>query len=92
MPTMEANRLGLQLSASTCSLGAANKEIMQVLGFVNLTLHMQSYKGSIRMVPQLNFDQILGNDLFKQAKVAIMPSVGSILIVDEMNPRFMKVA
>lgn len=94
MSAKETSRLGLQLSVSTCSLWVANKEIIQVLGIANLTLRMQSQQGRmcIVIVPQLNFDLIVRNDFFVEAKAVVKLSTGRILIMDEMNLCFVKMA
>ena len=56
----------------------------------NMAIQMGDWKGTIDFlsVPLDDFDFILGNDFFQRAKVALLPHLNGLLIMDEKQPCF----
>ena len=53
-------------------------------------IQVRNWSGHVTLmvVPLDDFDVIMGNDFFKAAKVALMPYLGGLLILDESTPCF----
>ena len=56
----------------------------------NMAIQMGDWKGTIDFLsaPLDDFDFILGNDFFQRAKVALLPHLNGLLIMDEKQPCF----
>ena len=89
--TKEAARLGLKLAKDDSKLKAVNSQAQETHGMAkNMTIQMGDWKGTIDFlsVPLDDFDFILGIDFFQRAKVALLPHLNGLLIMDEKQPCF----
>ena len=89
--TREAARLGLKLAKDDSKLKAVNSQAQETHGMAkNMAIQMGDWKGTIDFlsVPLDDFDFILGNDFFQRAKVALLPYLNGLLIMDEKQPCF----
>ena len=84
--TRETTRLGLKLAKDDNKLKAVNSQAQETHGLVkNVAIQMGDWKGTIDFlsVPLDDFDFILGNDFFQRAKVALLPHLNGLLIMDK---------
>ena len=84
--TRETTRLGLKLAKDDNKLKAVNSQAQETHGLVkNVEIQMGDWKGTIDFlsVPLDDFDFILGNDFFQRAKVALLPHLNGLLIMDK---------
>ena len=82
----EVARLGLKLAKDDNKLKAVNSQAQETHGMAkNMAIQMGDWKGTIDFlsVPLDDFDFILGNDFFQRAKVALLPHLNGLLIMDE---------
>ena len=89
--TKEAARLGLKLTRDDSKLKAVNSQAQETHGMAkDMAIQMGNWKGTIDFfrVPLDDFDFILGNDFFQRAKVALLPHLNGLLIMDEKQPCF----
>ena len=89
--TKEAARLGLNLAKDDSKLKAVNSQAQETHGMAkNMEIQIGDWKGTIDFlsVPLDDFDFILGNDFFQRAKVALLPHLNGLLIMDEKQPCF----
>ena len=87
----ETARLGLKLAKNDRKLKAMNSQAQETHGLVkNEAIHMGDWKCTINFlsVPLEDFDFILGNHFFQRAKVALLPHLNGLLIMDEKQPCF----
>ena len=84
--TRETTRLGLKLAKYDNKLKAVNNQAQETHGLEkNVTIQMGDWKGTVDFlsVPLDDFDFISGNDFFQRAKVALLPHLNGLLIMDE---------
>ena len=89
--TKEAARLGLKLVKDDNKLKFVNSQAQETHGMAkNMEIQIGDWKGTIDFlsVPLDDFDFILGNDFFQRAKVALLPHLNGLLIMDEKQPCF----
>ena len=89
--TRETVGLGLKLAKDDSKLKAVNSQAQEIHGLAKkVVIQMGDWKGTIDFlsVPLDDFDFILGNDFFQRAKVALLPHVNGLLIIDEKQPCF----
>ena len=89
--TREIARLGLKLVKDDNKLKVMNNQAQETHGLAkDLTIQMSDWKGIIDFlsVPLDDFDFILGDDFFQRAKVALLPHLNRLLIMDEKQPCF----
>ena len=87
----EAARLGLKLAKDDSKLKVVNSQEQETHGMAkNMEIHMGDWKGTIDflILPLDDFDFILGNDFFQRDKVALLPHLNGLLIMDENQPCF----
>ena len=87
----EAAKLGLKLTEDDSKLKAVNSQAQETHDMAkNMAIQMGDWKGTIDFlsVPLDYFDFILGNDFFQRAKVALLPHLNGLLIMDEKQPCF----
>ena len=91
--TKEATRLGLKLEEDTSRIKAVNSKAQKIQG-VAKTVPMQigDWKGmcSLFCVPLDDFDLILGVDFLLRAKVALIPHLGGLMVLEEKQPCFVQ--
>ena len=84
--TKEAARLRLKLTRDNNKLKVVNNQAQDTHGMAkDMAIQMGDWKGTIDFlsVPLDDFDFILGNDFFQRAKVASLPHLNGLLIMDE---------
>ena len=84
--TRETTRLGLKLAKDDIKLKAVNSQAQETHGLAkNVEIHMGDWKCTINFlsVPLDDFHFILGNDFFQRNKVALLPHLNGLLIMDE---------
>ena len=84
--TRETTRLGLKLAKDDSKLKAVNSQAQEMHGRTkNVEIQMGDWKCTIDFlsVPLDDFDFILGNYFFQRAKVALLPHLNGLLIMDE---------
>ena len=89
--TRETARLGMKLVKDGNKLKAVNSQAQETHGLAkNVAIQMGDWKGTIDFlsVPLDDFDFILGNYFFQRAKVALLPHLNGLLIMDEKQPCF----
>ena len=82
----ETTRLGLKLTKDDSKLKAVNSQAQETHGMAkNVAIQMGDWKGTIDFlsVPLDDFDFILDNDFFQLVKVALLPHLNGLLIMDE---------
>ena len=85
----ETAKLLLKLAKDDSKLKAVNIQARKTHGLAkNVGVQMGDWKGTILSVPLDDFDFILGNDFFQRAKVALLPHLNRLLIMDEKQPCF----
>ena len=90
--TKEAARLKYKLARDDSKLKDVNSQVQETHGMAkNMAIQMGDWKGIIDFLsfPLDDFDFILGNDFFQRAKVALLPHLNRLLIMDEKQPCFM---
>ena len=89
--TKEAARLGLKLARDDNKLKAVNSQAQETHGMEkNMEIQMGDWKGTLDFlsVPLDDFDFILHNDFFQRSKIALLPHLNGLLIMDEKQPCF----
>ena len=89
--TRETARLELKLAKEDSNLKAVNSQAQEMHGLAkNVAIQMGDWKCTIDFlsVPLDDFEFILGNDFFQRAKVALLPHLNGLLIMDEKQPCF----
>ena len=89
--TRETARLGLKLDKDESKLKAMNSQAQETHGLAkNVAIQLGEWKGTIDFlnVPLDDFDFILGNDFFQRAKVALLPHLNGLLIMEEKQQCF----
>ena len=82
----KTTRFGLKLAKDDSKLKALNSQAQETYGLAkNVAIQMGDWKGTIEFlsVPLDDLDFILGNDFFQRAKVAFLPLLNGLLIMDE---------
>ena len=90
--TREAARLGLKLVKDDSKLKAVNSKAQETHGMAkNMAIQMGDWNGTIDFLSVLldDFDFILGKVFFQRAKVALLPHLKGLLIMDEKQPCFL---
>ncbi|KAL4199179.1 hypothetical protein AMTRI_Chr03g49890 [Amborella trichopoda] len=85
----EAKRLGLHLEKDSSRLKAVNSEAKPLLGVAKaVELKLGGWSGTVNLsaVPMNDFRVILGMDFLRAAKVAPMPYLGVVSIMDTKTP------
>ncbi|ERM93990.1 hypothetical protein AMTR_s00136p00064270 [Amborella trichopoda] len=85
----EANRLGLQIVKETGWVKAVNSEAQPIHGTphgVNICQGPWSGKVDLYVVPMDDYQVVLGMDFLSRVKVALMPFVKSMCIMEEGTP------
>ena len=91
--TKEATRLGLKLEEDTSRIKAVNSKAQKIQGVAkNVPMQIGDWKGtcSLLCVPLDDFDLILDVDFLLRAKVALIPHVGGLMVLEEKQPCFVK--
>ncbi|RVW58098.1 Retrovirus-related Pol polyprotein from transposon 17.6 [Vitis vinifera] len=91
--TKEATRLGLKLEENTNRIKAVNSKAQKIQGVAkNVPMQIGDWKGtcSLLCVPLYDFDLILGVDFLLRAKVALIPHLGGLVVLEEKQPCFVK--
>ena len=89
--TRETAKLGLKLAKDESKLKVVNSQAQETHGLAkNVVIQLGEWKGTIDFlnVPLDDFDFILGNDFFQRAKVALLPHLNGLLIMEEKQPCF----
>ncbi|RVW26159.1 Retrovirus-related Pol polyprotein from transposon 297 [Vitis vinifera] len=91
--TREATRLGLKLEEDTSRIKAVNSKAQKIQGVAkNVPMQINDWKGtcSLLCVPLDDFDLIFGVDFLLRAKVALIPHLGGLVVLEEKQPCFVK--
>ncbi|RVW19037.1 Retrovirus-related Pol polyprotein from transposon 17.6 [Vitis vinifera] len=91
--TREATRLGLKLEEDTSRIKAVNSKAQKIQRVAkNVPMQIGDWKGtcSLLCVPLDDFDLILGVDFLLRAKVALIPHLGGLVVLEEKQPCFVK--
>ncbi|RVW14190.1 hypothetical protein CK203_102219 [Vitis vinifera] len=91
--TKEAARLGLKLEEDTSRIKVVNSKAQKIQGIAkNVPMQIGDWKGmcSLLCVPLDDFDLILGVDFLLRAKVALIPHLGGLMVLEEKQPCFMQ--
>ncbi|RVW30894.1 Transposon Tf2-12 polyprotein [Vitis vinifera] len=91
--TKEAARLGLKLEEDTSRIKAVNNKAQKIQGVAkNVPMQIGDWKGmcSLLCVPLDDFDLILGVDFLLRAKVALIPHLGGLMVLEEKQPCFVQ--
>ena len=89
--TREIARFGLKLAKDDSKLKAVNNQAQEMHDLAkNVAIQMRDWKCTIDFlsVPLDDFYFILGNVFFQRAKVALLPHLNGLLIMDEKQPCF----
>ena len=90
--TKEVARLELKLARDENKLKVVNSQAQETHGMAkNMAIQMGDWKGTIDFlsVPLDDFDFILLNGFFQRARVALLPHLNGLLIMDEKQLCFM---
>ena len=82
----ETSGLGLKLAKDDSKLKVMNNQAQEKHGLAkNVAIQLGDWKGTIDFlsVPLNDFNFILGNDFSQRAKVALLPHLNGLLIMDE---------
>ncbi|RVW21233.1 hypothetical protein CK203_114573 [Vitis vinifera] len=91
--TKEAARLGLRLEEDTSRIKAVNSKAQKIQGVAkNVPMKIGDWEGmcSLLCVPLDDFDLILGVDFLLRAKVALIPHLGGLMVLEEKQPCFVQ--
>ncbi|RVX04754.1 Retrovirus-related Pol polyprotein from transposon 297 [Vitis vinifera] len=91
--TRETTRLGLKLEEDTSRIKAVNRKTQKIQGVAkNVPMQIGDRKGtcSLLCVPLDDFDLILDVDFLLRAKVALIPHLGGLMVLEEKQPCFVK--
>ena len=91
--TREASMLGLKLEKDTSRIKAVNSKAQKIQGVAkNVPMQMGDWKGmcSLLCVPLDDFDLILGVDFLLRAKVALIPHLSGLMVLEEKQSCFVK--
>ncbi|XP_034674441.1 uncharacterized protein LOC117905666 [Vitis riparia] len=91
--TREATRLGLKLEEDTSRIKAVNSKAQKIQGIAkNVPIQIGNWKGtcSLLSVPLDDFDLIIGVDFLLRAKVALIPHLGGLVMLEDKQPCFVK--
>ena len=91
--TREATKLGLKLEENTSRIKAVNSKAQKIQGVAkNVPMQIDDWKGtcSLLCVPLEDFDLIFGVDFLLRAKVALIPHLGGLVVLEEKQPCFVK--
>ena len=91
--TREVTGLGLKLEEDTSRIKAVNSKAQKIQGVAkNIPMQIGDWKGtcSLLCVPLDDFDLILGVDFLLRAKVALIPHLGGLVVLEEKQPCFVK--
>lgn len=86
-----AKSLGLTVSQHSSRIKAVNSQAQPVLGMANsVEVRIGDWAGMLNLmvVPLDDFDLIIGNDWFVDAKVVLMPHLGGLMVMDQKHPCF----
>ena len=81
----------MKLARDDSKIKAVNSQAQETHGMAkNMAIQIGDWKGTIDFlsVPLDDFDFILGNDFFQRAKVALLPHLNGLLIMDKKKPCF----
>ena len=84
--TWDATRLGLKLEEDTSRIKAVNNKAHKIQGIAkNVPMQVGDWKGtcSLLCVPLDDFDLIIGVDFILKAKVALIPHLGGLVVLEE---------
>ena len=88
-----AKTLGLEVTKSSNRMKAVNSAARDVIGMAaNVVCTVGDWAGYVNflVVPLDDFDLILGNDFFMRAKVAVVPHLNGLFILDELRTCFVQ--
>ena len=91
--TREATKLGLKLEEDTNRIKAINSKAQKIQGVAkNVPVQVGGWKGmcSLLCVPLDDFDLILGLDFLLKAKMALIPRLGGLMVLEESQPCFVQ--
>ena len=91
--TREASMLGLKLEKDTSRIKAVNSKTQKIQGVAkNVPMQMGDWKGtcSLLCVPLDDFYLILGVDFLLRAKVALIPHLSGLMVLEEKQSCFVK--
>ena len=83
--TREATRLGLELEEDISRIKAVNSKAQKIQGVAkNVPMQVGDLKGtcSLLCVPLDDFNLILGVDFLLKAKVALIPHLGGLVVLE----------
>ena len=84
--TREATRLGLKLEEDTSRIKAVNSKAQKIQRVAkNVPMQIGDWKGTCNLlcVPLDDFDLILGVDFLLRVKVALIPHLGRLMVLEE---------
>ena len=90
--TSKASRLDLKLVDDDSRIKAMNSNAQRIQGISKEVLfQVGEWKGKCNLlcVPLEDFNLILGIDFFLKSKVALIPHLGGLMILEENQPCFM---
>ena len=89
--TREATKLGLKLEEDTSRIKAINSKAHKIQGVAkNVPMQVGDWIGtcSLLCMPLDDFDLILGVDFLLKAKMALIPHLGGLMVLEESQPCF----
>ena len=89
--TREATKLGLKLEDDTSRIKAINTKAQKIHNIAkDVLVQVGEWKGTCSLLCILleDFDMILGINLFLKAKVALIPLLGGLMVLEESQPCF----
>ena len=91
--TREATKLGLKLEEDTRWIKVVNSKAHKIQGEAkNVLMQIGDWKDTCNLlcVPLDDFDLIIGVDFLLRAKVALIPHLGGLMVLEEKQPCFMQ--